>query len=168
MKLSAKHVPELRAMALALKAVDRDLRKRIYAAWREQMNPVWKGAVAGNIRGRLQERVITGGTLIKAGNPPVLQAAASRRKVGRGLVPNDMWPGFEYGADREAYSRYQRRSPKGTVHTVERRTMRHLPPRKRNGHVLGPAVAETLPRLASMAAQITVRTIMQPIDNGKG
>lgn len=167
MRVSVKGSRELRATALALKGIDRDVRRIAYQTMRETMNPVWRDAVSSLSSTPLQVRLIDSGTLIKAGSPPVLQAGASKRRVGRGLIPAEHWIGPEYGAKREAYSRYKRRSPKGKVHTVERRTMRHLPARRRSGYVLGPAVAETLPRLTSLFVQSVVRTVMDYVDGGR-
>lgn len=159
---------ELRAAVLALKAADRDLRRDIYARIRETMNPVWRGAVAENLTNHMQALTIAKGVRIAAGNPPRLMAATSKRRLkgnGGGLIPDQHWAGFEYGGNREAYSTYKRRNPGGTgTHTVTRRTQRHLPPRRRSGYVLGPAVAEVAPRLASLFVQSVVRTYMDILD----
>lgn len=165
--LSVRGSRELQAATLALKGADRDLRRMIYAAMRDTMNPVWQRAVAEQMTAGIDSKVIMPGTLIKAGNPPVMQAAASKRKVGRGIIPNDMWAGFEYGANRESFSRYTRKTKRGGQVQVERRTMRHLRPRKRGGYVLGPAVAKVAPRLAALATQVVVKTYMDILDGGK-
>lgn len=163
--LSTRDSRELRAMVLAIKTANRDMRKTITARMRETMNPVWRQAVAENITWDMERRVLNAGVRVAAGNPPTLQGATSRRRVGRSLIPTDDWAGFEYGADRAAYSRYERKNRAGGgYHVVQRRTMRHLRPRKRAGYVFGPAVAETLPRLASLAVQSVVRTYMDIFD----
>lgn len=154
---------ELRAMVLAIKAADRDLKRAITARMRETMNPVWKSAVAENVTWGMETKMIVPGTLIKAGNPPVLQAAASKRATTKGkrLVPDRDWAGFEYGGDRGAYARYERKNRSGSgYHTVRRRTMAHLRPRRRSGYVIGPAVAATAPRLMALAVQSVARTYM--------
>lgn len=161
--LSARGSRELRAMVYAIKAADRDLRRMIYKTMRDTMNPVWQGAVRQHASTPLESRVLMAGTNIKAGNPPVLQAATSRRRVS-GLVPTEHWAGVEYGGTQDAYTRYTRRSPRGRSHTVERRTMRHLRPRRRAGYVLEHAVTEVLPRLAALATQAVVKTYMDAID----
>lgn len=168
MRLSVDGVPQLRAAVLALKAADRDLRRDIYDLMRRTMNPVWRDAVESRTRTRLARLTIGKGVRIKAGNPPVLMAATSRRRVsknGGGLIPDVHWPGLEYGVNSDEYSEYSRRNRRsGGTHTVRRRTTRHLPDRTRRGHILGPAVAEVAPRLASLAVQAIVRTYMDILD----
>jgi hypothetical protein len=158
---------ELRAATLALKAAGRDLRRDIYARMRATMNPEWQDAVNRRTRTRLSQVTIGRKVQIKAGNPPVLMAATSTRRVskkGGGLIPSVHWAGIEYGTnDPDAYSEYRRRSANGGSHRVRRRVMRHLPARSR-GRVLGPAVAEIAPRLASLAVQSIVRAYMDIIN----
>lgn len=163
--LSVHGSRELRAAVLAVKVASRDLRKELNRVARETMSPVWQRAVAENITWAMETRVLMPSTLIKAGNPPVLQGAGSRRKVGRSIIPTSDWPGFEYGGDPSAYSRYERRNrTSGGYHVVERRTMRHLRRRSRSGYVFGPAVREVVPRLASLWVQTVVRTYMNALD----
>lgn len=155
--ISVRDHDELRAVVLALKAADRDLRSDINRATRETLNPVWRGLVDVNATYRRDQAVLAKGTRIKAGNPPVAVAASSRRKLRGGLVPAEQWHAHEFGADREATATYQRRSPKGTVHTVTRHTRRQLPPRYRKGRVVFPAFAEFAPRAVSLWVQLIVR-----------
>lgn len=152
-------------MALAIKTANRDMKRTINARMRETMNPVWRRSVAEQVTWDMERRVLNAGVRVAAGNPPTLQGATSRRRVGRSLIPANDWPGFEYGADRNQFARYERRNRSGGgYHTVKRRTQRHLRPRRRAGYVFGPAVAETLPRLASLAVQSVVRTYMDILD----
>lgn len=156
--LKVGDAPELRAAVLALKGVDRDVRSRINKATTGTMGPEWKALVAERARTPWDQRILVPGSRIAAGNPPTAVAANSRRKIGR-MVPAEVWKGYEFGANRNAYSRYQRRSPKGKVHTVERRTMRHLPPVTRTGRVVYPAFAEIAPRMVSLWVQLIVKTV---------
>ena len=149
-RLSAKDGPrEIRAAVLALKRADTGLRRDINARVRDTMNPVWKSGLAERI-GWAPEQVILKGARIAAGNPPSLVAgnATRRWKAGSTLVPRDHWHAFEYGAaNRGAKSEYRRTSPRGTVHTVSRRTKAQLRPRRRNGYIIGPTVEELMRRL---------------------
>jgi len=161
--LKVGDAPELRAAVLAMKGVDREVRSRISKATRETMNPVWKSLVAVNATSHMDARIMVPGARIAAGNPPSAVAANSKRplRAGKGgLTPAIHWRGFEFGSpSRNDYSRYKRTSPKGKVHTVERRTMRGMPPRTRTGRVVYPAFAEIAPRMVSLWVQIIVRTV---------
>lgn len=164
---SAQNSRELRAMVLAMKAANRSMKSEITKRMRETMNPVWKSAVASNITWGMETRMLNPGTLIKAGNPPMLQAAASKRPTTKGkrLVPDRDWPGYEYGGDPGKYSRYERKNrTTGGYHVVKRRTQAHLRRRKAGGYVIGPAVAETAPRLVALAVQSVVQIYMKILD----
>ena len=154
---------ELQAAVLALKSVDRDLRSRINKATTATMGPEWKSLVASKAHTKWDQRIIVPGTRIAGGNPPTAVAANSRRKVGR-LIPAENWRGFEFGADRNAYSRYTRRSPKGKVHQVERRTMRHMPPRSPKGRIVYPSFAEIAPRMVSLWVQLIVKNVYDAVE----
>lgn len=168
--LKATESRELRAAVLAMKLADRDLRRKITARQRETMNPVWQRGIAENVTWNVQWNVLSAGARIAAGNPPYLVAANSKRPLGRNrtgrrLIPTTDWQGFEYGAPHDRFSRYERQYVGSTsAHHVERRTMRHLQPRRRGGHVLGPAVAALGPRMAALTVQSVVKTYMDILD----
>lgn len=158
--LSVRDSRELQASVLALKAADRELRGRINRATVEVGNQIWKPALEAHATRHLDTRVLAVGARVKGGNPPVAMAANSRRAVGRTrrLVPADRWPAFEFGANRDSYSRYTRvNRTAGGSHRVERRTMTGLPPRYRKGRVVFPAFADVAPRMVSLWVQIIVK-----------
>lgn len=165
--LSARDGPrEIRAAVLALKRVDKDLRRDINARVRDTIKPVWERSLAQRVKWA-PEQVILKGARVAAGNPPALVAAASTRRwrPGSSLVPRDDWHALEYGAsNRGAFVSYERRSPNGGTHTVRRRTKAHLMPRRRNGYVIGPAVADIAPRVAALFVQSVVRSVMDALE----
>ena len=166
---------ELQAAVLAMKSADRDLKRRINVATRETMNPVWKTMVTAHLGGTdvMTSRMLDNGVRIAAGNPPRAMAAQSTRAVGRGkrLVPSRDFAGWEFGVNRMAYSRYERKNPFRPVHggrkrtgnpsgthVVERRTMMGMPRRQPQGRVVYPAFAEIAPRMVSLWVQIIVKS----------
>lgn len=151
---------ELQAAVLALKGVEPAVRSAINKDMVATMGPVWKQLVAAHATTHQDTRFLVPGTRIAGGNPPVAVAANSRRKIGR-QIPNESWQGIEFGAHRALGSTYQRRSPKGNVHTVTRRTRRHLPPRTPKGRVVYPAFAELAPRVVSYWVQSIVRIVAE-------
>lgn len=165
-RLSAKDGPrEIRAAVLALKQVDRDLRRDINRRMRETMNPVWKGALNERVSWA-PEQALLKGARVAAGNPPRILAAASKRpwKRGKTLIPRQHWHALEYGSSSQAYTKYQRRSPLGNVHEVNRRTKAHLKPRNHRGYVIGPSLAEMLPRLSSLFVQSVIRGVLDALE----
>ena len=158
--LSVKDHRELQATVLALKAADKTLRTDINRATVEVGNKIWQPIVAAHAIGNMDAKILAVGARVKAGNPPVAMAANSRRAVGsdKRLVPATAYPAWEFGVgNRDAYSRYTRKSKGGGTHTVERRTMRGLPSRTPKGRVVYQAFADIAPRIVSLWVQLVVR-----------
>lgn len=167
-KISAHDAPaELRAIALALRAATKEVRTDANQRMRATTNPAWQSEVTQHLTGagRLEGQLLTAGVRVAAGNPPVLVAANSKRAVGRGvLTPSEDWPIFEFGAKGDKLSRMK--SPKGKVYG--RHTRRGLPAFKASGHVLYPALASVLPRIAAFYAQSVIRAYMDALDGKRG
>ncbi len=162
--LSVKGSEALQAVVLAFKAADRDVRNTINRETRAKMSPVWKSMVETHAVARVDAAVIAKGAKINAGDPPVAVAASSRRALPGGLVPQDGWQGFEFGAVHGVKRRYETTSPKGKRYTVNRRTREQLPRRYEKGRVAYQAFADIAPRLAALWAQIVVKTYMDAAD----
>lgn len=158
--LSVTGSRELQAATLALKAADRGLRSEINRATVQTMNPVWRTEVAAKARTAMDTRMLVVGARIKGGNPPAAVAANSTRGISgsKRYTPGRNWQGWEFGVENpNAFSRYTRKSKNGGTHSVERRTMRHLPRRTRKGRVIYPAFAEVAPRMVSLWVQLIVK-----------
>lgn len=157
----------LRAASVAMKGADKTIRSDISQRMRSTMNPVWRGKVAEKAGrgGGMAARMLTTGTRIAAGNPPVLIAASGNRKVGRGLTPNRNAAGYEFGASDGTSVQS---SGRGSKKRYSRHSMRHLPPRHRKGRAVYPGAAETLPRVASYWAQSVVKAFMDAAEGKEG
>lgn len=151
---------ELRAAVLAMKRADATVRRDVAQRMRETMNPAWRSEVTNGATG-MAGRVLAGGARIAGGNPPQLVAASSRRKIGRGIIPDRHWAGYEYGANHGTTRTVT--SAKGTRY--RRHVMRHLPARGK-GRVLEPAAARILPRIAAYWVQSVVRAFMDAAEEG--
>lgn len=153
-----------------MKASDRTIKNAINRATRAELNPIWQDEIAQRVNSmpRVDQLVLGRGVRVKAGNPATVTAASSTRALSGGLVPNARAKGFEFGTDdREGTSTYSRRSPRGKVHSVTRRTKRHLPNRTPKGRVIWPAFADTGPRITSLWVQIIVREIYDALEGRK-
>jgi len=162
--LSVDGNDELRAVALGMKVVERDVKNAINRATRAELKPIWQSeldaAMAGTntFTGRILQ-----GSRVSPGNPPTLYAATSRRPIGKSkrLNPAEHFYLGEFGGRDNLYRRYTRRSENGVSHTVERRTNTGLPQQIRNGRVVYPAAAGAAPRLAALWTQVFVRTVYE-------
>lgn len=160
----------LRGAVLALKAVDKPIRKEIAQQTREEMNPEWREAVATHAAGsRFDNATFGKGARVAAGNPARLVAASSKRalrKGSNGFVPDVMGRALEFAEpDRSKKSQYVRKyKGAGSVHEVARRTLTGYPAARRGGRVVYPAVAEVMPRFVSLWVQIIVRNIYKSME----
>lgn len=157
---------ELRAAALAMKAMPPKLRSDINKFTRQTMAGPWKELVESK-QLTTQDKKIYAGARIKAGNPPTATAANSKRKLSGGLVPSENWKGFEFGTDdREQTITYTRKNRRNAgTHRVTRRGYRQLPSRNPRGRVVYPAFAELAPRMVSGWVQIIVRKTYEQFEN---
>lgn len=160
----------LQAVVLAMKGLDRDLKRDINKGTRETMNPVWKAVVSAHATSHFDTKMLTVGVRIAAGNPPRAVAAASRRAIGKGkrITPGEDYHLAEFGSpNREKYSRYERRSKNGGTHTVSRRAARGVPRFDRRGRVVYPAFAELAPRMVSLWVQTVVLKTYETFEKGQ-
>lgn len=152
------------AAVRALEVADQNLKNDLYLATVQTMGPVWKDVLADRaIRFHRDVRLYLPGGII-AGNNPKATAATETRTLSGGLVPAKDWPKIEFGSNREKQTTYDRRSPKGKVHKVTRRTQRQLPPRYRKGRVAYPAFAEVAPRVVSLWVQMIIRRYNEALE----
>lgn len=154
---------ELRAVTLALKAVDKETRSAINKATRDTLNPVWRGALASNAATPMESALLVKGARVAAGNPPRMIASNSKRAIKKQstLTADRYGRAFEFGSkNRDAYGTYTRKNRGGSgTHQVTRRTARQLPEFKAQGRVIFPAVAEVAPRMVSLWAGIILKKV---------
>lgn len=161
---SAHALPELRAVALAVKAAPREVRSQINKATRLDGNVIWREEVARAAVTKLDRRVLVKGARIKAGNPPIAYAATSRRPLSGGLIPEKDYAGIEFGSRRRtATTTYQRKYKGGKAHKVTRRTRAQLPgkPARGTGRVIYKAWYKSGPRIVSLWTQTVFRIIYE-------
>lgn len=157
---------ELKAITLALKVLPNDVKKDINKQTREALNPMWKTGVSANAgMSGIDHAVFGKGSRVKAGNPTKLIAGSSRKALSGGLIPNKEAAAFEFGSpQRHRYTTYKRRSPKGNVHSVTRRTMRQLPPPSRKGRIVYHTWGEIDQRVVSLYVQTVMRRVYEAFE----
>lgn len=159
MELSVRDHRELKAVVLAFSRLETTVKREINTATRASLNPMWQGEIKARVRTRMDEKVIAKGARVKAGNPPVLQAATSVKAIDGRLKPAEDWQGWEFGSDKGKTTTYDRKSEKGGKHQVTRHTTKQMPPRIRSGRVAYAAMAQVVPRAASLWVQTVVRCV---------
>lgn len=159
---SATSVRQLRAVALGLKLIDRDIRRDISRTTRETLNPMWKEEIASRLSTKMDRLMFGKGARIAPGNPAKAMAGTSTRALSEGgLSPAEGARAYEFGAPTRATfeKTYNRQGS-----SVTRHTKRQLPAPAKPGRVVYPAFAKLAPRLVSLWVQIIVRTIHEKLE----
>lgn len=159
MEIDTRDHRELRAVVIAFSRLETTVKREIAAATRSTLNPIWTGEVRKHVHTKMDEKVIAKGAKVKAGNPPVLQAATSTKAIGGRLRPADDWQGWEFGTNRNKEVTYERKSEKGGSHKVTRHVTRQMPVMKRTGRVAYAALPDVVPRAAALWVQTVVRVV---------
>lgn len=168
LQIDARDSGELRAVLIALRAIDQTIAKRVRKYTQSELAPEWQEAVRGRSVRRLE--VVALGNTARASvsnNGITLKAASVGRRLTRGFDPKTMYAGVEFGANRGEKTSYQATSSRGKSFSVTRRTKVQLPLRRRAGPVYG-AAADMIPRAAALWTQITVRSIAEAAEGKRG
>lgn len=165
MRLDVFESRELMATILAIKSLDKTLRKINRRETKRIAAPEWRKALAQHADTRLEHRVIVDTAVVTVSDQNVrIQSANKGRPLSGGLDPKADYHAVEFGADTSRTSTYTRRR-KGTMHRVTRRTSSSLKPRRwPTGYVFFPTARLFIPRMASLWVQTTVRTIANALE----
>lgn len=168
MRVSVFVSPELRLLILRLREVDRETRKQIRRLTKADAQPMWQRAVAEHITTRPEALVLGRTARVTVSDQNVtLTSARIGKPLKGGLDPKVDYHVIEFGADRDQKTTYEARSSRGRSFTVTRRTRAQLRARQPKGHVVYPAAAETIPRLASLWWATAKRALAEALE-GKG
>lgn len=166
LRISVFNSKELQGVIVAMNGMEKELSKQIRRATKTVIQPVWKQAVAENANTRLESRVLAQTARVAVSNQNVtLSSASIGRTFAGGSKPHQLMHSAEFGADRTHTATYRATSRKGKSYTVNKRhTRAQFRPAKRKGYVVYPALADTIPRIASLWVQTTVRTFYELIE----
>jgi hypothetical protein len=155
----------LRAANKRFRQLPREVKNDLRKYQRAEAGPIWKSEVASHLNATpISSRVFKTGNTIKAGAVITLKAGGSNKKLSGGATAAELIRPAEFGTTRrDKYTKYNRRSPKGTVHPVVRRTSRQLPTRRRGGYVVYPAAGAASKRLVSLSVQTVTRSIYDSV-----
>ena len=158
-------VEALDAAALLMKNADAELATAVRKHTQAIGDPDWQEAVRGRTTTALEVRTLADtAKLLVAKSGVTLRSAATKRPLSGGLVPSQNWPAVEFGNWPEHTKTYTTRSRKGRSYEATRHTARQLKPKTKSGHVVYPAAAAMIPRIAALWAQTVVRTVHEMIE----
>lgn len=159
---------ELQATILALRQMDRALRRRIYAETRAQITPDLREALATKARSKLDGIVIVGTARADVTSDRVtLRAGHLKKKLGGkrggGATIVQVAHAVEFGVSPRARTVHGR-SRKGTKYTYKRGGTGAFRPRRRAGYVFWPTVGDLIPRYLALWTQTTVRMMAEALE----
>ncbi|MFI8633994.1 hypothetical protein ACIGEP_15525 [Microbacterium sp. NPDC077663] len=165
MRIDALKSRELLATILAIKSLDKTVRKINRQQTKRIAAPEWRKALAQHADTRLEHRVIVDTAVVTVSDQNVrIQSASKGRPLSGGLNPKTDYHAIEFGVDQSKRTTYQR-TRKGNRHRVTRRVGNALRARRwPTGYVFFPTARTFVPRMASLWVQTTVRTIANALE----
>lgn len=151
MALTIDFQPILDAADLYRRA-DKDMRKKLNQATREQGNPWLRYAIRRNARGPQTVKLANTARLRNGSNPAVI--VGSSGKIGR-TPSRDLVRQYEFGSNRDYVHTYNTSTQR---YYFKRKTQRQLPWFNQQGRFVYPAVAEVAPQIVSMWLGILTST----------
>jgi len=146
MRISVFNSKEVQGTILLMKGAPRPIAKQIRASTKQVVGPVWREAVASHARTDIQRSVLAETSRVAVSDQnTTLSVATVGKKLTGGGTPSQLAVGAEFGS----------------------RTYKQFGTRVKKGKVVFPAVAEVIPRIASLVVQTTIRTFYEEIEKAK-
>lgn len=162
--LDVRGSEELQAVILALRQMDRTIRRNIFKYSRQAIAPDWKQEIAASSTTDLEQKVLLSGARADVSADRVrLVAATSKRKMRGGASPADIGHAVEFGAPWRR-AEISATSSKGKRYGYTRTVNKQFKPRRARGHVAYPIAMRNVGRYASMWVQITVRAMHEAVE----
>jgi hypothetical protein len=166
LRVDARTSRELKAIVLALAQTEKVVQSQIRKQTRAAIIPEWRRGLAEHAVSRPQFWAIVDTGAATVTNTSIKLTAATKGKPLRGgLNPKTDARALEFGAiDRERKREYWTTSRNGNPYKVKRRVARQMPSFRRQGYVFYPTANQLIPRILSLWAQTTVRTLAEALE----
>lgn len=157
MRLDVRRSPVLTALIQTLATIPNEVAKQNRAHSKAVIVPEWKKGLAERAPGErvFHERLVAPSTAYVSDRNVKLIGGAN------GKFPRET----DFGARREEFTEYTGRR-KGRSFPVRRRTQRQFWHFVKSGRVVWPTASDLIPRILSLWAQTTIRTIHESIEKG--
>lgn len=160
-QINVRESRELQAALLALASVPREVRAQVRRHTKAMAEPEWKAGVAKRAVSKLDQKVLVATARVQVRDTNVVLRSGAVGKLKPLTKP------VEFGADRDSWTTYQGRSPKGARFKVKRHTQRQLAWRRPKGRVVYPTAEELIPRFASLWVQTIIKTFYDALEGKK-
>ena len=168
--VSALASREIRAVLLALKQAEPDIRKAINKVSKDVITTIWKqqiaeqASLAGGKTQRARFRVLVKTAKVTVGNKGVtLTAATSGVPLSGGLNPKTQWQQLEFGSTRDIRT-VEFTSTLGNRYKQVRNVAAQLDSYQEKGSIFYPAARDAIPRILALWVQTSVRTFHEIVD----
>lgn len=156
MRLDARRSPALTALIQVLATIPNEVAKEVRKHSKGVIVPEWKKGLAERAPERVfHERLVNPSTAYVSDRNVKLIGGAN------GKFPRET----EFGAYREEVSEYTGRR-NGRSFPVTRRTQRQFWHFQKSGRVVWPTASDLIPRILSLWAQTTIRTVHESVEKG--
>jgi hypothetical protein len=176
--VSALASREIRAVLLALKQAEPEIRKAVNNQSKQVILPVWRQEIAeatslsGGKTQRARFKVLSSTAKVTVGNKGVtLTAATTGKPLSGGLDGKTYWYALEFGATQRALRTVRSTSKLGKHYVMKNRDIHaQLDPRnyggktRAQGYSFYPAARETVPRILSLWVQTSVKTLIDIVE----
>jgi hypothetical protein len=154
-QLDVRRSPSLVAAIQVMVTMPREAAKATRKYSKAVIQPEWKKGLADNAPAArmFQTRLV---------RPSAVYISDTGVKLVAGK--GDLVRQTEFGATRDAYRDYRRKSKHGGSHHVHRRTQRQFYPNNKKGYVVYPTASDMIPRIAALWVQTIYRTVAEVIE----
>lgn len=160
MRLDVRKSPVLQALIVALASVPNDVAKEVRQRSKSVIVPEFRRGLAERAPAEkvFHDRLVAPSTAYVSDKGVKLIGGAN------GMFPRET----EFGAYRETFVDYTRKSRKGGTHKVHRRVQRAFWHYTKNGRVFYPTLKDLIPRIGALWTQTAVRTIAENTEEAIG
>lgn len=149
--------PLSRALTV-MRGMDREVRTQIGRHTKAAAQPIWAETTRAQVTTRLQTR-LAGSARTSVTTRNVTLTAGGVGKIGSTPL-SQLALAIEFGADPN--KTIEQRSSKGKIYKRKRGNVYRLP--RARGYVAYPAASESIPRIASLWVQTTIRTMHEELE----
>lgn len=157
-QIDVRESRELQAALLALQTVGKEVKAQVRKWTRQVVLPEWKKGLEQRAVSRLDTKVLVKSSSVQVRDTNVVLRSGAKGKL------KDITKPVEFGTDRDSWTEYQGRSPKGKPYKVKRHTKRQLAWHRREGRVVYPTANDLIPRVASLWVQTVIRTFHEHME----
>lgn len=153
---------ELQTLLSAARELPASVTKLTRQFTKRSADPIWQESVRGHVVDRQQTRVLGDTARVSVSDTNVMLKSGGIGNMANGTPKYKLAKGTEFGADANYVRTVKSRRGK----SYQRHTNRQFNLPRSRGYVVYPAARDSIPRLASLWVQTTVRTIHEIFERG--